>query len=277
VNLLTDQDRLRDFWNTRYGQFTLSESGWMGAGEQLNELLYRCKVAALRAALVAAGRSAGARFSALDAGCGQGYFARFYRDEYPSATYVGVDISDRVIDHLRAALPGAEFYRADLSQWSDPAGRSFDVVQCVDVLQMILDDRLASDVLARLSSLVAPGGSLLITAPQPDATLDRNGYLRYRSRSFWHRQMAASGFRLVSARPIYYWLPSGGPANRYLRYAMKRLGPRALYLIDRVALAAGVPRPPSAGIECHSQLLVLQRITEPSGTASAESGAAAHS
>ena len=29
----TDGDRLREFWNTRYADFTLSESGWLGAGD----------------------------------------------------------------------------------------------------------------------------------------------------------------------------------------------------------------------------------------------------
>jgi hypothetical protein len=32
-----DNHRLREFWNNRYREFTLSESGWMGAGEALND------------------------------------------------------------------------------------------------------------------------------------------------------------------------------------------------------------------------------------------------
>jgi SAM-dependent methyltransferase len=262
----TDQDRLRDFWNARYGAFTLSESGWMGAGEQLNELLYRCKRAAVRTALATVGRSHRTAWSVLDAGCGQGYFARFYHDEYPRAAYVGVDISERVIEHVRAAIPHAEFHAADLSQWSDPGRRSFDIVQCVDVMQMVLDDTLAGDVLTNLASLVAPGGSLLVTAPLPEAAVEPSGYLRYRGRAFWNERFAALRLRIVSSQPLYYWLPAGGPANRYLRYAFDRLGPLPLYWADRVALAAGLPRAASSGIECHSRLLTLQRAIEPDRT-----------
>jgi hypothetical protein len=58
---------------------------------------------------------------------------------------------------------------------------------------------------------------------------------------------------------MYYWLPSGGPANKYLRYAMTRLGPDALYAVDRTALALGAPQPSSVGIDSRMRLFTLQR------------------
>jgi len=271
---IADRERLRDFWNRRYGRFVLSESGWMGAGEQLNEQLYRCKRAAVRTALTAIGRTPRTPWSVLDAGCGQGYFARFYRDEYPHSAYVGVDISERVVEHVRAAIPHAEFYAGDLSEWTDAAGRTFDVVQCLDVMQMVLDDRLAADILTKMASLLAPGGSLLMTAPLPEATVVPSGYLRYRDRAFWNEQFSASRLRVVGSQPIYYWLPAGGPANRYLRYACDRLGARALYWADRVALAARLPRPASSGIECGSRLITLQRAIEAGGARTVSAAAA---
>ena len=42
VNGASDATRLRDFWNRRYSDFTLSESGWFGAGEGLNARIYAC-------------------------------------------------------------------------------------------------------------------------------------------------------------------------------------------------------------------------------------------
>jgi hypothetical protein len=71
--------------------------------------------------------------------------------------------------------------------------------------------------------------------------------------------MATLGLRIVAERPMYYWLPSGGPANKYLRYAMTRLGPGALYAVDRAALALGVPRPASVGIDSRMRLLTIRR------------------
>src|SRR5689334_10707832 len=123
----TDDVRLREFWNSRYAQFTLSESGWLGAGERLNQRIYACKQGALRRALASIGLKKDSSCCVLDAGCGQGHFAHFYGREYPRASYVGVDISERAVAHLRQAIPTGEFHLADLCAWSDPKGRTFDV------------------------------------------------------------------------------------------------------------------------------------------------------
>src|SRR5262245_60394637 len=105
---MTDEVRLREFWNARYRSFSLSESGWLGAGEALNDRIYACKIAALRRSLDDLGFGR-APFSVLDAGCGQGFFPRFYQSEFPSAAYVGIDISERAVDHLRRNESGGEF------------------------------------------------------------------------------------------------------------------------------------------------------------------------
>ena len=255
----SDDVRLREFWNKRYADFTLSESGWLGAGERLNARIYECKCQALRKALAALGLTRSARWSVLDAGCGQGHFARFYRREYPAASYVGIDISERAIAHLQRSVDGAEFHVADLSRWDDPAERRFDVVQSLEVLHLILDDAVVARALGSLAGRLNARGALLVTAALPDTTVQPNDYLRYRSRSFWESTTAAHGLRIVAERPIYYWLPSGGPANKYLRYAMTRLGPDALYAVDRAALTLRVPRPRSAGIDSRMRLLTIRR------------------
>ena len=256
-----DDVRLRDFWNKRYAEFTLSESGWFGAGEGLNERIYACKRQALRAALHALGLTPGRPWSVLDAGCGQGHFARFYRDQYPLSTYVGLDISERAVAHLRSAIPGAEFRVSDLCALRDPGSdnRTFDIVQSLEVLHLILDDDAMMRALTNLACSVTPGGALLVTAALPDQTVQRSDYLRYRSRTFWERAIALAGLRLVRDRPMYYWLPSGGPANKYLRYALTRLGPGAMYAVDRAAFGMGLPQPASAGIDSRMRLLTLQR------------------
>jgi SAM-dependent methyltransferase len=255
----SDERRLREFWNKRYSSFTLSESGWFGAGERLNRRIYACKQQALRAALSATTADRRRRFTVLDAGCGQGHFARFYRDAYPSAEYVGVDISERAVTHLRASIEGAEFHVADIGQWVDPQGRTFDVVQSLEVLHLILDDATVVRAIGALAAHMAPGGAMLVTAALPEETFQPSDYLRYRSRAFWESTIASLGLRIGSERPMYYWLPSGGPANKYLRYAMNRLGPGALYAVDRAALALRVPRAASVGIDSRMRLLTIQR------------------
>jgi SAM-dependent methyltransferase len=254
-----EEARLREFWNQRYAEFTLSESGWLGAGEALNDRIYACKRQALRQAIAALGRTRDGGWSVLDAGCGQGHFARFYRAEYPKTSYLGLDISERAVTHLQHAIPDAEFHVANLCAWSDPRGRTFDVVQSVEVLHLILDDDAMLCALGNIARAVAPGGALLVTAALPEQTVQPSDYLRFRSRAFWNRAIASLGLRIVAERPMYYWLPAGGPANRYVRYALTRPGPAALYAIDRMALALGLPQPASAGIDSHMRLLTLER------------------
>src|SRR5262249_28038421 len=162
--MTADSIRLRAFWDERYKHFSLSESGWLGAGEGLNDRLYACKTQALTRSLAACGMSDRDRWSVLDAGCGQGYFARFYRCAYPAAAYVGIDISERAVRHLRQTVCGGEFHVADLCEWVDPRGRAFDVVQSFDVLHLILDDEAWMRALASLSGRLADGGVLLVTA-----------------------------------------------------------------------------------------------------------------
>ena len=254
-----DGTRLREFWNGRYAEFTLSESGWLGAGEGLNDRIYACKRQALRAAIAGLGLTREARWSVLDAGCGQGHFARFYRGEYPASSYVGLDISERAVAYLQRTIAGAEFHVADLCEWDDPNGRTFDIVQSVEVLHLILDDDAVRRALANLARRLGPRGALLVTAALPDQTVQRSDYLRYRSRAFWDSAIAPLGLRLVAERPMYYWLPAGGPANKYVRWALTRLGPGALYAIDRTAFGLGLTQPASIGIDSRMHLLTLQR------------------
>ena len=252
--------RLREFWDERYREFTLSESGWLGAGEALNERLYACKRQALRHALRRRGLDRRNGWSVLDAGCGQGYFASFYHDRFPSAGYVGVDLSERAVDHLRGRVPG-EFHVGDVSEWNDPQGRRFDVVQCFDVLHLILDDGRMAQAVKNLSAHLTADGALLVTAALPDATVQPSHSLRYRGRAFWNDLLSSLRLRIRHERPMSYWLPTGGPRNRYARFLLVRAGARTLYALDRTALALGFPRPRSFGVDCHVRLLTIQRMS----------------
>ena len=250
--------RLLDYWDRRYQRFVLSESGWSGAGELLNERIYACKLQALRQAIDQLNLAPS--FSVLDAGCGQGYFTRFYQQVYPSAIYTGVDISSRVVEHLRATVPGARVEAGDLSRWRDSHGSLFDVIQAIDVFQMILDDAFMTRVVTNLASQLTEGGALIATLAFPLETFEPAPYLRHRSRDHWTSLLASCGLTITREAAIYYWLPAGGPRNKYARYAFDRLGPTPLYLVDRAALKLGVPQPASSPIDNRTQLLTIQRM-----------------
>src|SRR5690242_756702 len=94
-------EHAREFWDRRYKEFSLSESGWMGAGERYNEYLYECKRQALKRALRQIGVKGSSSLRVLDAGCGQGFFAGLWSTDFPNASYTGVDVCEKVVAHLR--------------------------------------------------------------------------------------------------------------------------------------------------------------------------------
>jgi SAM-dependent methyltransferase len=71
----------------------------------------------------------------------------------------GVDISPRQVERARAAIPGAEFRRADFTELELPAG-SFDAVCAFYVFNHVPRD-LLEPLLARIQLWLVPGGRLL--------------------------------------------------------------------------------------------------------------------
>lgn len=251
-----DSSRLEAFWDSRYRDFSLSESGWAGAGERHNALIYRCKAAAVSRALRAAGLNHDARFAVLDAGCGQGFFADFYARRFPHAQYTGIDLSSRAVAHLGATRPGGTFVHADLASWSPAADARFDVIQCLEVFHLMLDDARVSAALANFRRLLSSGGCVLVTAALPVRTEERGGYLRFRSRRQFTDMVARAGLAIAAEAPMYYWLPDRGPTWTATRPLFHRTPSSVLYALDRLALRLRLPRVPT-GPDSRMRLLTL--------------------
>ena len=123
---------------------------------------------------------------------------------------------------------------------------------------MILDDEVFVKAIGNLSARLADGGSMLITAAMIEKTFLRDDYLRYRSKQLWLETLRSFDLEVVSSRPMYYWLPAGGPANRYLQFGMNQLGVWPLYALDRAALALRLPQPGSMGPDSRMRLLTVR-------------------
>lgn len=252
-----EAERLKQVWETRYQRFSLSESGWLGAGEKRNEYVYACKAQALRGALKDLGLQADSRFSVLDAGCGQGYFADFYRSRFRLADYTGVDISTRVVDHLRKSFGNYNFFADDFTVWRDPGDRRFDVIQSFEVLHLILDDALVEKAIQSFKEQLQSRGHILMTAVLSDQLVEPNEYIRFRSRQWFDGLFAKLGLEIIKKRPMYYWLPDRLPGNRYVSGILHLAGPRLLYFVDRLGLALRLPRF-SGALDSRMQLLTLR-------------------
>lgn len=109
------------------------------------------------AAQLAAGRRV------LDAGCGTGYGMALLRGSGASEI-VGVDRSGDAIRSARERNPDALLVEADLSS-TTLADESFDLIVCFEVIEHLGPQE---DVLDELRRLLAPGGVVLVSSPNPD-------------------------------------------------------------------------------------------------------------
>lgn len=108
-----------------------------------------------------------ADLAALDLGCGQGWFSRELARR--GARVVGVDWSERLIDHARgheARAPlGVQYLVYDAAEVADHLRpRRFALITaCMSLMDMPYPDR----VLAAARTLLADGGRLVLSVPNP--------------------------------------------------------------------------------------------------------------
>jgi SAM-dependent methyltransferase len=149
----------RRFYRERASEFSASrERGWSGWGELLGRM---------RGLLPA-------NPAVVDLGCGNGRFARFLlgRPELDRAfTYFGVDASPLGLAEARRRLGGLQnvrLFEHDFIEGTSPlpetlASLTFDLVALFGVLHHVPGRRTRSELLARLSESLAPGGLLAYT------------------------------------------------------------------------------------------------------------------
>src|SRR5437763_9125601 len=96
--------------------------------------------------------------SFLDAGCGDGRYLRALDAELPQRI-AGVDISERILETARLAIPRADLRRGNLEAlpFDDAA---FDLVLCTQVIEHVLD---AAAGTAELARVLQPAGQLVIS------------------------------------------------------------------------------------------------------------------
>jgi 2-polyprenyl-3-methyl-5-hydroxy-6-metoxy-1,4-benzoquinol methylase len=110
----------------------------------------------------------------LDAGCGNGRFARALAQQGVAGAYTGLDGDERLLALAAAQntdLPGltCHFAQTDLAQpgWIAAAGAApYDAVACLAVLHHFPGHDLRRRILTEMASLLAPGGLLALSTWQ---------------------------------------------------------------------------------------------------------------
>ena len=109
----------------------------------------------------------------LDAGCGNGRFARALAQEHVTGAYLGIDADARLLDLAATQttdLSGlaCQFAAGDLalSNWTVAASAPYDAVVCLAVLHHFPGYDLRRRILTEMASLLAPGGLLALSTWQ---------------------------------------------------------------------------------------------------------------
>ena len=98
----------------------------------------------------------------LDAGCGVGWGGQILLDA-GACSVVGVDIAPEAVADAVRRVPAGRFTVGDLAALP-VATASIDVVVCFEAIEHVEEPHRALDELARV---LAPGGSLLVSSPNP--------------------------------------------------------------------------------------------------------------
>lgn len=256
--------RLRLFWNSRYDEFSLSESGIKGLPPKYSELLYRCKREAYGKALNLAGIKLDKAVAILDGGCGQGFFASLITEMFRLPSYTGVDISQKAIDFLKRtpAPGGGEWICGDLSDSSWSVTGAFDVAQSIEVLHLILEDANHRQAITNLTLSLKRNGILIITDTLPKRRYDANAYITFRPIDYYLDLFVALNLELLYVFPMYYCVPDMGIGPRRLRRLCRFVPPELVYLVDRLALKLKLPQCGQSHDAEMKMLMCRKRVSE---------------
>jgi len=156
----------------------------------------------------------------LDVGCNEGLFCRVAVDQ-GAAHVLGVDRSPHFIEAARRQVPQAEFLEAS---WWDIRDGDFDVIFFLSAIHY---ERKQRELLRHLSSLLAPGGTLILECGMWDhsprqgwqAVVRHDGLKRYPTRSHLQDSLLSDYAWRYIGRSV---AQTGDPVDRHVYHCRLR-------------------------------------------------------
>lgn len=135
----------------------------------------------------------------LDAGCGWGVtLEALEREGY---TIIGLDLSRRALDRLDG--PDRSLVQADLSKPLNGEVAPQDAVLALDVIEHLDDDKAA---VARLGTLVKPGGAMIVSVPAlPEFFSEFDSIQNHRRRYLPESLRSAFADSDLELQRIFWW------------------------------------------------------------------------
>jgi len=206
------------YWESRLNEkFDLTGVGFRRKSVAYNKWVYRVRRELLDW-LFKANNWDYAGKSALDVGCGTGYFIHYWLTR-GTEKVVGLDITEISIKRLRENLPQATYVHGDLSDPELKLEDKFDYISIFDVLFHIIDNNRFVNVAENLARFCKPGARIFITDLFGEKSFSGVKHCHNRSLAYYVDVFTKSGLKLRSMTPLFYTLlPPSGIASPFLRW-----------------------------------------------------------
>lgn len=259
-------DTLANYWERRAVRFARQGDGLAavcsyGMPRFYNRMIEMCQRRALRPWLKTVTQQ-----DVLEIGCGVGRWTRMLAGN--GNRVMAIDLSPTMIDEARTRLSqanlDADLRVADVASFD--AGRQFDSVVSVTVIQHVTNDGEFRKVFDRLAQQLKPGGRaiLLEAAPTDDIGRCDSPIFRARPLQAYTDALTASGFRIdaisgVDPMPFKTWLLP------YLRAMPRPVGISMTALVTALSLPLDLLLARWLTTQSWHKLIIATRTEDPCG------------
>ncbi|MDQ3648091.1 MAG: class I SAM-dependent methyltransferase [Actinomycetota bacterium] len=228
------------YWEQRLGRHRgLKGVGWLGLGESFNRWMYGVRGQAFGWAVREAADGRIASLDVLDVGSGTGFYLERWR-RLGAASVTASDLTQVAVDRLRARHPGLIVARLDLASGDPlPLRGPYDAISAMDVLFHIVEEEGYRRALANLSSLLAPGGLLILSENLLSRSTVSGDQQVSRSLGEITEALAEAGFQALSVRPMFCLMNTPVDSSSRLLHRWWSLLARAVSAHDAVGFVVG--------------------------------------
>lgn len=197
------------YWQERVGAGAdLAVVGHRAMGPAYNGEIYARRIDALDSMLARHVHKPLEQLRVLDIGCGSGFYTRYWQAR-GVRDYVGVDISERTIEHLKDIYPEYQFVHADVTEsLSGKLSKTepFDVITIFDVLYHIVDDQRVESAVENIGVLVAADGHVLIMDQLCKHDYQVSRHVKYRNRDSYLTMFGKRALTLADSELLFHFL-----------------------------------------------------------------------
>jgi ubiquinone/menaquinone biosynthesis C-methylase UbiE len=208
-----EEDRLREYWDRvaleAKQEETQSIKKWRRAARNWLAEYADCRARDLVLEVVENVVKLKSSARVLDVGCGPGKWTRLFAKKCSAVT--AIDLSPRMITLAKNSLGkeagNVDFHVMNVSKLRFPDNK-YDLVNCVTVLQHILDDEEWEFAVNEIVRVTRPGGKVLLYENAPNlVVVRRTPHLHVKSMKYYSREFEKHGANMIYWRAADLSLP----------------------------------------------------------------------